>query len=115
MAGLVPAMAKIGTPPISKPTNPALAENVANFGFGTLGLSPFICGSDLWQPLYLTNKACEQGEGIVAPPRQSEPHWQVQIDHGQDGNGSRTSPPRAFKNPSDAQAGRHETKDCRLV
>jgi hypothetical protein len=64
--------------------------------------------SHLWQALYLTNETCEQGRGIVPSPRQSEPHRYVQIDHGQYGNGFRAPPPCASKNPSDAQAGRHE-------
>jgi hypothetical protein len=44
-------------------------------------LSAFIDRLHLWQALYLSNKTCEQGRGIVPSPHQSKRQRHVQIDH----------------------------------
>ena len=64
---------------------------------------------------YLIDKTGEQGRGIVPSPRQCKRHGHVQVDHGQDGNGSRTPPACTSEYPSDAQAGGYKTEDCCLV
>jgi hypothetical protein len=42
----------------------------------------FIECSHVWQALYLSNKICEQGRGIVPSPRESQQQRHIQIDHG---------------------------------
>src|SRR5579859_5824053 len=73
--------------------------------------SRFIDRSHVWQALYLTNEVCEQGRGIVLSPSESERQRHVQIGHGQNGNGFWATPACGSKDPSHAQAGRHETQD----
>jgi hypothetical protein len=42
----------------------------------------FIDCSHVWQALYLSNKICEQGRGIVPSLRESQRQTHIQIDHG---------------------------------
>jgi hypothetical protein len=79
------------------------------------GPSRFIDRSHVWQALYLTDEICEQGRGIVPSPSESERKRHVQIHHRQDDNGFWAPPACASKDPSHAQAGRHETQDCCLI
>ena len=78
------------------------------------GEPSFEC-SHFWQALYLANKTCEQGRGIVASPSKRQRQWQVQVDHGHDDDTFGTPPTCRSKNPSHAEAGRYQTEDCCLV